>query len=129
MGVVGVEGVVAAELLAQGLSGSQWSGLKKPLRSLHGGKRVKDWQDVRKDGISQYPRIDSLAGDQPQFPQPSAYLLSRNGDWQTPEYDSKATAPESEPRETLPVREGREAAGRAELGLRPAPAPGAPVVL
>ena len=39
VGVVGVEGVVAAELLAQGLSGSQWSGLKKPLRSLSGEQK------------------------------------------------------------------------------------------
>lgn len=31
--------MVAAELLAQGLSGSQWSGLKKPLRSLRGGQK------------------------------------------------------------------------------------------
>lgn len=34
--VVGVVGVEAAELLAQGLSGSHCSGLKKPLLSLHG---------------------------------------------------------------------------------------------
>lgn len=48
-------------------------------------------------------------------PRPATHRLSRNGDWQTPEYDSKETAPESEPRETLPGREGEgHTAGRAQ---------------
>lgn len=62
------------------------------------------------------PQGSLLQEGQPQLPRPPTYLLSRNGDWQTPEYDSKETAPGSEPRETLPVREGRGVAGRAELG-------------
>lgn len=59
-------------------------------------------------------------------PSPSKYLLSRNGDWQTPEYESKETDPDSELRETLPVRERKWVGGKAKLGHKPAAALGGP---